>query len=304
MNEATLPAKELFKLYNGKGTPPPGSSPVTRGEHGRYQAEAEVVSAVHTAVALERPLLVTGEPGTGKTLLAWSVASELGLGEVLEFHTRSDHQARDALYSFDHVRRFYDAQTQRAEATDPKNYVKLNALGEAIASPLRRVVLIDEIDKAPRDFPNDLLDEIDRMEFTVTETREKYSARHRPIVIITSNSERQLPDPFLRRCVFHSIEFPGAVQLTRILTERIREELSQPMVQAVLKRFTELRALGDRGELEKKPATDELIAWVRVLLMAGVDAAQILSSELGTLPYPGALLKTQGDLKTLARYRK
>jgi MoxR-like ATPase len=142
------------------------------------------------------------------------------------------------------------------------------------------------------------------MEFTVTETREKHAARYRPIVIITSNSERQLPDPFLRRCVFHSIDFPGAAQLTRILTERIHEELNEPMVQAVLKRFTELRALGDRGELEKKPATDELIAWVRVLLMAGVDCAKILNSDLGTLPYPGALLKTQGDLKTLARYRK
>ncbi len=303
MNRATLPAKELFKLYTGTGTPPAGCSPVTRGEHGRYLADKQLISAVQTAIALERPLLVTGEPGTGKTLLAWSVASELGLGEVLDFHTRSDHQAKDALYSFDHVRRFYDAQTQQAAATDPAHYVQLNALGEAIASTVRRVVLIDEIDKAPRDFPNDLLDEIDRMEFTIAETRKKYTATYRPIVIITSNSERQLPEPFLRRCVFHSIEFPKPEQLTRILSERIDEELSAPMIKAVLARFHELRALGDRGELEKKPATDELIAWVRVLLLGGVDPEQVQATKLGELPYVGALLKTQLDLKTLARYR-
>lgn len=303
MSQATLPAKELFKLYTGTGTPPPGYSPVTRGEHGRYLADKDLASAVQTAIALERPLLVTGEPGTGKTLLAWSVASELGLGEVLDFHTRSEHQAKDALYSFDHVRRFYDAQTQQTTAADPSHYVKLNALGEAIASQVRRVVLIDEIDKAPRDFPNDLLDEIDRMEFTVVETRQKYTARYRPIVIITSNSERQLPEPFLRRCVFHSIGFPTREQLIRILNQRIAEELSEPMIDAALARFLELRALGDRGELEKKPATDELIAWVRVLLLAGVDAEKVRTSNLGTMPYVGALAKTQLDLKALARYR-
>lgn len=299
---ATLPADHLFPLYKGDGKPISGSPPISRAdEPGRYLAESRLVNAVRTAIALERPLLVTGEPGCGKTTLAWSIASELALGPVLEFHTHSDHRARDALYQFDHVLRFYHAQTQSGLAADPRNYVKYQALGEAIRYPSRRVVLIDEIDKASRDFPNDLLDEVDHMQFVVPETQEHFRAQVRPIVVITSNSERQLPDPFLRRCIFHWIDFPGPEQLIDILEQRIVHPLSPPLVEAALSRFDELRSLSEQGDIEKKPATDELVAWVRVLLLAGVDAALIASSPLYNLPHVSALVKTHADLATLKK---
>src|SRR5690606_1757505 len=158
-----------FGPYRGDGTTPGGAATGSRGERGRYLADSQLVAAVNTALIVEQPLLVTGEPGTGKTALAWSVATELGLGHVLNFHTRSDHQARDTLYEIDHLLRFYHAQVHDDRATNPEHYVRWNALGEAIRSTSRRLVLIDEIDKAPRDFPNDLLNELDQMEFRVPE---------------------------------------------------------------------------------------------------------------------------------------
>src|SRR5262245_36062412 len=188
--------------YRGDGMAPAGASSQTRGEHGRYLADARLALAVNTALAVEQPLLVTGEPGTGKTELAWSVAAELGLDDVEEFHTRSDSEATDLLYRFDNVRRFADAHRGRDEVDQLERYVVLGPLGRALDSGQRRVVLIDEIDKAPRDFPNDLLDVIDQMSFIVTETGQRIPRPDRPatrpIVIITSNVERQLPDPFLR----------------------------------------------------------------------------------------------------------
>lgn len=316
----TLPASKLFSLYTGRGQVPAGCAPVSRGEPGSYLADDRLREAVRTAIALERPLLVTGEPGTGKTALAWSIASELGLGEPLCFFTRSDSHATDLLYSFDHVLRFYEAQTQNPRAAEPRHYLQPAALGHALiegdaesseaaewrrrlggdGSAGRRVVLVDEIDKAPRDFPNDLLDEIDRMQFRVKEIPGlEFRATYKPLVVISNNSERQLPDAFLRRCVFHYIEFPKEDQLRQVLGQRLQLDPAAALIEGCIKHFRVLREMGRRNELEKTPATAELEAWVRVLRLAGVPADAIARSELAELPHLSALLKTQRDLQTV-----
>jgi MoxR-like ATPase len=290
-----------WMAYAGDGRTPDGTPAEARGERGRYLADHQLVVAVNTALAVEQPLLVTGEAGTGKTMLAWSVASELGLGPVLAFHTRSDHRAADTLYDVDHLLRFYHAQQNDRRAEDVASYIRWHALGEAIRSPGRRLVLIDEIDKAPRDFPNDLLDEIDRMEFRVPELGVSYRAVHRPVVIITSNSERQLPDPFLRRCVYHRIEFPAADRLQAILQERLGHlNLGDRLVSVAARKFQEIRAVAG---WDKKPSTAELLAWVRVLKAAGIDAASLEGLPLGETPFQGALAKNEQDAALLARSR-
>jgi MoxR-like ATPase len=287
-----------FRQYRGDGTTRDGRPVPTRDEAGRYLASPELAAAVNTMLAVEQPLLVTGEAGTGKTVLAYSIAAELELGAVLLFTVRSDHQGRDLLYELDNLQRFYDAQVEDPRARDRGNYLRLGALGQALQSETRRLVLIDEIDKAPRDFPNDLLDVIDRMELRIPEIGLEVRARQRPVVVITSNRESQLPDPFLRRCVFHHIEFPDEGLLRRILDERLGHlHLAAELREKVVKKFTELRQV--QG-LQKRPATSEMLTWARVLERAGVTAPE-LEVEPGDLPYLGALLKTREDLERVRR---
>jgi MoxR-like ATPase len=276
-----------------------------------YIATDQLASAVNAALAAEQPLVVTGEPGTGKTTLATSIAKQLGFGEVLRFSTRSEHQGRDCLYTFDALGRLYDVQAQAKDgkANDPAQYVELKELGKAIAwkGPHPRVVLIDEIDKASRDFPNDLLEALDEMKFTVRETGTLYTCTHRPIVVITSNNERQLPEPFLRRCVFHHIEFPHADELKKIVFAHLRKlekadprwklqakALDEGFVKAALAKFAEVREM----PLHKPPATGELLVWVRILLRKGIGAEQVKNEPLANL-YPGALVKLQKDLEEI-----
>jgi len=293
-----MTATSSWHRYKGDGLAAANAALPAQAEKGRYLASPELTIAVNTALAVGQPLLVTGQSGTGKTALAWSIATELGLGDVLEFHTRSDHQAHDVLFTFDNLRRFYHASTKDPRAEDPRNYITYQALGLAIQSPVQRLVLIDEIDKAPRDFPNDLLDEIDRMAFTVPETGERFTAEHRPVVVITSNSERQLPDPFLRRCVFYEIEFPLPERLQQILQERLGHlNLPEALVKAATARFLELRRLTG---LEKQPATGELIVWVKVLHEAGVDVQALADTPLSGLPLSTAIIKTRHDRHLLA----
>ena len=210
-----------FRQYRGDGTTAGGQPALTPGERGRYLAPPDLVSAVNAALAVEMPLLVTGKAGTGKTVLAFSIAAELEY-EIEIFPVRSDQQGRDLLYEIDNLQRFYDAQVSDPRARDRRNYLRRGPLGEAFRSADKpKVVLIDEIDKAPRDFPNDLLFALDRMELRIPELDIEEAAIHRPVVVITSNRESQLPDPFLRRCVFHHIEPPERPMLLNILNERL-----------------------------------------------------------------------------------
>ena len=268
-------------------------------------------TAINTAIAIGEPLLITGEPGTGKTQAAYYAAYKLGVEPVIHFQVKSDSAARDMLYFFDTVRYFHDAhlqniqqQTPADETTlDKKKYVEpralWNAFDEARETGTPRVLLIDEIDKAPRDFPNDLLLELDKMTFTVAETSEVISAPRglRPIVFITSNSERRLPEPFLRRCVYHHIRFDDAI-VEQAVASRKDEfgDLSPDFINMAMQRFLALR---DRN-LRKRPATGELILWLRVLgLGAYSDSMDKLDEDLSELPYLGMLLKDHKDLEEL-----
>ena len=286
-----------FRQYRGDGTTRNGETVGTPAEEGCYLASPALVDAVNAMLAVERPLLVTGEPGTGKTVLAHSIAAELELGKVKVFTVRSDHRGRDLLYEFDNLQRFYDAQVQDPRARDLRNYLHLGPLGEAIQSNKRQVVLIDEIDKAPRDFPNDLLHVLDKMELLIPETETEINARDRPkpIVVITSNNESQLPEAFLRRCMFHNIEFPKEDELRKIFDQRLGHlKLSQELRDRIMHRFLEIRSYEDR--LLKTPATDELLTWARILESAGVTTSD-LDGPIEKLPFLGALLKVREDLK-------
>lgn len=265
----------------------------------RFVPGEQLETAINTAIVVGEPLLITGEPGTGKTQTAYYAAYKLGVEPVLHFQVKSDTNARDLLYHFDTVRYFHDAHfSKNGEALDKTKYVERRELWEAFVSPQPRVLLIDEIDKAPRDFPNDLLHELDKMEFTVAETRERIAAPKgmRPIVFITSNSERRLPEPFLRRCVYHNITFND--DLVAKAVEKRRDEyarLSEDFIKLAMQRFLTLR---DRT-LRKRPSTGEFLVWLRVLALAVGTYPERLEQDLSKLPYLGVLLKDHQDIEEL-----
>ncbi|MDB4910525.1 MAG: ATPase-like protein [Gemmatimonadetes bacterium] len=318
-----MKASNDFRVYGGDGSTilergvrlPPVDSGEWIDDPAGYLADDGLRDATNVAIALGQPLLVTGEPGTGKTQFARSVAYELGLPSPFVFNTKSTSTARDLFYRYDSLRHFHDAQFSKVHA-DVENYIEYASLGLAIlcamapaaadrflppslrgSGPSRAVVLIDEVDKAPRDVPNDVLDEIEGMRFTVRETRQTFVAdpAYRPIVILTSNSERTLPDAFLRRCVFYHIPFPDAQRLRLIIQRRLRpgSRFAPAMVESAIRHFERIRELG----LRKKPSTAELLAWVRMLDNLGLDLDRIGPAEAEALAFTYSILaKSKEDL--------
>ncbi|HFQ15973.1 MAG TPA: MoxR family ATPase [Rhodobacteraceae bacterium] len=262
-----------------------------------YVATDDLKVAVNAAVTLERPLLVKGEPGTGKTELAREVAAALGM-EIIEWHIKSTTRAQQGLYEYDAVSRLRDSQLGEAKVADVANYIKRGKLWEAFASDRRVVLLIDEIDKADIEFPNDLLQELDRMEFFVYETGETVRARHRPVVIITSNNEKELPDAFLRRCFFHYIRFPDAETMARIV-EMHHPGIKRDLLQAALGQFYQIR---DTKGLKKKPSTSEVLDWLKLLLAEDLGPEDLRREGTDALPrLHGALLKNEQDVHLFER---
>ena len=264
----------------------------------RYVATHELKLAVNAAITLQRPLLIKGEPGTGKTLLAEEVARALG-APLIEWHIKSTTKAQHGLYEYDAVARLRDSQLGEARATDIANYIVPGKLWQAFASETRAVMLIDEIDKADIEFPNDLLRELDRMDFHVYETGETVRAKHRPIVMITSNNEKELPDAFLRRCFFHYIRFPDAETLNAIVDVHF-PGLKRELVHEALTAFLALR---ETPGLKKKPTTSELLDWLKLLLAEdlAVDALRERNAKKSIPPLYGALLKNEADVQLFER---
>ena len=263
-----------------------------------YIATDDLRVAVNAAVTLERPLLVKGEPGTGKTVLAQEVAAALG-ADLIEWHIKSTTKAHQGLYEYDAVARLRDSQLGETRASDVRNYIKRGKLWEAFTAETRPVLLIDEIDKADIEFPNDLLQELDRMEFFVYETGETVKAAQRPIVFITSNNEKELPDAFLRRCFFHYIKFPDAETMTRIVDVHF-PGIQKRLVSEALKVFYELR---DAPGLKKKPSTSELLDWLKLLLAEDLPVETLSERDPRKLipPLHGALLKNEQDVHLFER---
>jgi MoxR-like ATPase len=258
-----------------------------------YVATDDLMLAVNAAVTLERPLLVKGEPGTGKTKLAEEVASALGM-PLLEWHVKSTTKAQQGLYEYDAVSRLRDSQLGDPRVKDIANYIIKGTLWQALASDKPVVLLIDEVDKADIEFPNDLLRELDRMEFFVYETRELIKAKHRPIVFITSNNEKELPDAFLRRCFFHYIRFPDKETMEKIV-EVHYPGIKQALLREALRTFFEVREVPG---LKKKPSTSELLDWLKLLLAEDIppDALRSQDNKKIIPPLHGALLKNEQDV--------
>ena len=264
----------------------------------RYIAPRELEVAVNASIALQRPLLVKGEPGTGKTVLAQEIARSLGY-PLIEWHIKSTTKAQQGLYEYDAVSRLRDGQLGDERVRNVSNYIIRGKLWEAFESETPVVLLIDEIDKADIEFPNDLLLELDRMQFHVYETKETVSARQRPIVIITSNNEKELPDAFLRRCFFHFIRFPDRETMERILHSHY-PDLRADLAREALNVFFQIREV---GELKKKPATSELLDWLKLLMIEDMPPEALRSSDtkVAIPPLYGALLKNEQDVHLFER---
>ena len=262
-----------------------------------YIATEDLKMAVNAAVTLERPLLVKGEPGTGKTELARQVSAALGL-PMIEWHIKSTTKAQQGLYEYDAVSRLRDSQLGDARVNDVANYIKRGKLWQAFAAPGRVVLLIDEVDKADIEFPNDLLQELDRMQFHVYETGETIRAIHRPIVIITSNNEKELPDAFLRRCFFHYIRFPD-IEILRQIVAVHHPQIKDALLTTALTQFYDIR---DTPGLKKKPSTSEVLDWLKLLLAEDLTPEDLRRDGADALPrLHGALLKNEQDVHLFER---
>ncbi len=255
-----------------------------------YVVSRELMNSVNVAVALQKPLLIKGEPGTGKTMLAEAIAESMDM-ELIIWNIKSTTKAQEGLYVYDTVQRLYDSQFGEGDVSDIKKYIKLGKLGEAFTAEKQVVMLIDEIDKADLEVPNDLLWELDKMEYHIPETKETIKAKHRPIVIITSNAEKELPDAFLRRCIFHYIEFPTEEKMEEIVRVHYPDIESKLLANA-MEAFYWIRNMKD---IQKKPSTSELLDWLQALVLSGVSVDRIKTE----IPYVGVLLKKNQDLETL-----
>lgn len=259
-----------------------------------YVVSPQLMNSVNIAMALEKPLLIKGEPGTGKTMLAEAISKALDK-ELIIWNIKSTTKAQDGLYVYDVVQRLYDSQFGGDGVDDIKKYVKLGKVGEAFNSEKQVILLIDEIDKADLEFPNDLLWELDKMEFHIPETKETIKAKKRPIVIITSNAEKELPDAFLRRCIFHYIEFPSQELMEEIVKVHF-DNLDKKLLAQVMETFYWIRDM----EIQKKPSTSEVIDWIQALEIGGIDP-EVIKKEI---PFAGVLLKKNEDLDTVERVKR